>query len=254
MINRLFYCIIYVVINLITETLQYVEIDQSNSNTAAIIVAGGSSQRMKGINKLLYPILDIPVIARTLMAYENCASIGGIYVACRESDIADIQNICDKYGIVKLKAIVKGGDTRAQSVKNAFDAIDPIFSYVAIADGARPLTTPEIIDRVLDEAMRCGAALCAVPVTDTVKVADGNRFIESTPDRSRLWAAQTPQIFNREIYANALSFGGDFTDDCALVEAAGTKVKIVEGSPTNIKITVPTDIIIAEALIKEAEK
>lgn len=241
-------------IDLITETLQYVEIDQSSSNTAAIIVAGGSSQRMKGINKLLCPILDIPVIARTLIAYENCASVGGIYISCREGDIADIQSICDRYGIVKLKAIVKGGDTRAKSVKNAFEAVDPSFSYVAIADGARPLTTPEIIDRVLDEAMRCGAALCAVPVTDTVKMADDTKFIESTPDRSRLWAAQTPQIFDRNIYANALSLGGDYTDDCALVEAAGTKVKIVEGSPTNIKITVPTDIIIAEALIKEAEK
>lgn len=238
---------------MITETLNYFEIDQSVSNTAAIIVAGGSSQRMKGINKLLYPILDIPVIARTLMAYENCASIGGIYIACRESDIADIQRICDQYGIVKLKAIVKGGDTRAQSVKNAFDAVDSCFEYVAIADGARPLTTPDIIDRVLEEAMRCGAALCAIPVTDTIKMADDKGYIDSTPDRSRLWAAQTPQIFAKSIYANALELGGDYTDDCALVEAAGTRVKIVEGAATNIKITVPTDIIIAESLIKEGK-
>ena len=239
---------------MITETLQYVELDQTNFNTAAIIVAGGSSQRMKGINKLLYPILGIPVIGRTLLAYENCTSIGGIYIACRESDIADIQNICDKYCITKLKAIVPGGETRAKSVKNAFDAVDTSFEYVAIADGARPLTTPDIIDRVLEEAMRCGAALCAIPVTDTIKVADDNQFINSTPDRSCLWAAQTPQIFSREIYSKALSLGGDFTDDCALVESAGTKVKIVAGESYNIKITVPTDIIIAEALIKEAEK
>jgi len=239
---------------LITETLSYFELNQNSCNTAAIIVAGGSSQRMRGINKLLYPILDIPVIARTLLAYENCSSVGGIYIACREADIADIQRICDQYGIIKLKAIVQGGDTRAKSVKNAFDAIDSAFDYVAIADGARPLTTPEIIDSVLDEAMRCGAAVCAVPVTDTVKVSDDKGYIESTPDRSRLWAAQTPQIFKRSIYADALKSGGDFTDDCALVESVGVKVKIVEGSPSNIKITVPTDIAIAEALIKEADK
>ncbi len=237
-----------------TETLSYFELSDATATAAAIIVAGGSSQRMKGINKLLHPILGIPVIARTLMAYEGCSSIGGIYIACRKEDMADIQSICDRYGIVKLKAIVEGGATRAQSVKNAFDAVDCNFEQVAIADGARPFTTPLLIDKVLEEAVRCGAALCALPVTDTVKVADEGGFISSTPDRSKLWAAQTPQIFKREIYGAALEKGGDFTDDCALVESVGVKVKIVEGDPSNIKITHPIDIIIAEALIKEAEK
>lgn len=236
---------------MLTQTLSYSELSDAQAGTAAIIVAGGSSQRMKGINKLLCPVLGIPVIARTLMAYEDCDSIGGIYIACRKEDMADIQNICDKYAIIKLKAIVAGGSTRAQSVKNAFDAVDEKYEHIAIADGARPLTTPQIIDRVLDEAMRCGAAACAVPVTDTVKVADDNRYIQSTPDRSRLWAAQTPQIFRRDIYKAALETGGDFTDDCALVESVGVKVKIVEGDPANIKITHPIDIVIAEALLRQ---
>ncbi len=241
------------VMNLKTETLSYFELSDTQATTAAIIVAGGSSQRMKGINKLLHPILGIPVIARTLMAYENCTSIGGIYIACRKEDMSDIQSICDRYGIIKLKAIVEGGATRSQSVKNAFDAVDRNFEQVAIADGARPLITPLLIDKVLEEAMRCGAALCALPVTDTIKIADDDRFICSTPERSKLWAAQTPQIFKRELYAAALEKGGDFTDDCALVESVGAKVKIVEGDPNNIKITHPIDIIIAEALIKEAK-
>ncbi len=238
-----------------TETLTYSVINDSVASTAAVIVAGGSSQRMNGINKLLYPILGIPVIARTLMAYEACPSIGGIYISARECDMADIQSLCDKYCITKLKAITKGGSTRAESVANAVNMIDDGYSFLAIADGARPLITVPLIESVLEEAMRFGAAMCAIPVTDTIKVVNDCGVIVETPDRSRLWAAQTPQIFKRELYMEALKQSdGTHTDDCALVESIGAKIKVVQGSPSNIKITVPSDITIAESLIEENSK
>ncbi len=236
-----------------TETL-YLQQSKSNifANTSAIIVAGGSSSRMGGQNKLLLEILGVPVIARSLMAYQACASVGEIIIAARACDIADFQRICDEYQITKLAAIVEGGATRSQSVRNAVAAASDRYGYLAIADAARPLTTPEIIDRVLEQAMRHKAALCAVPVIDTVKVSDESGFISATPDRSTLYAAQTPQIFEASLYKSALErASGDFTDDCGLVESIGIKVKIAEGDSKNIKITLPSDIAIAEALIME---
>ncbi len=225
------------------------------ANTSAIIVAGGSSSRMGGLNKLMLEIQGIPVIARTLIAYQSCASVGEIVIAARQCDIADFEHICDKYAITKLKAIVEGGATRAMSVANAVNAASERFPYLAIADAARPLTTPELIDRVLEQAMRNKAAICAVPVVDTIKVIDSDGYISATPERSSLYAAQTPQIFESGLYRNAMNeANGDFTDDCALVESCGIKVKIAEGDPKNIKITLPCDIAIAEALLTEGKK
>lgn len=225
------------------------------ANTSAIIVAGGSSSRMGGQNKLLCEILGVPVIARALLAYEGCASVGEIVIAARQCDIADFESICDKYGISKLAAIVEGGATRAQSVRNAVGAASKRFSYLAIADAARPLTTPELIDRVLEQAMRYRAAICAVPVVDTIKIADSDGYIAATPERSALYAAQTPQIFESKLYRDALEQeSGDFTDDCGLVESCGIKVKIAQGDAKNIKITLPSDIAVAEALITEGKQ
>ena len=224
----------------------------SKSETLAIIVAAGSSSRMGGINKLFCDLLGIPVIARTLLAYQRCDSIGGIIIATKDALIPDIQKLCEQFNITKLDAIVKGGATRSESVKNAVDAADAKYKYFAIADGARPLTTADEIEKTLEAAMRFSAAACAVRVSDTIKLCDDSQFILSTPDRSKLWAAQTPQIFCAELYKSALNkFYGEYTDDCAMVEAAGGKVKLVEGSYKNIKITTPADLIIAKAFLEE---
>ena len=236
-----------------TETLEFkTAAADIFANTSAVIVAGGSSSRMGGQNKLLCEILGVPVIARALGAYQQCRSVGEIIIAARQCDIPDFQKICTEYGISKLSAIVEGGCTRSQSVKNAVDAVSGRFGYIAIADAARPLTSPELIDKVLEQAMRHRAAVCAVPVTDTVKIADKDGFVASTPDRSTLFAAQTPQIFDAALYRSALvQCGGDYTDDCGLIEACGVKVKIVEGDPRNIKITVPSDLAVAQAFLTE---
>lgn len=237
---------------MLTEVKQVKSVfDNGFQNTAAIIVAGGSSSRMNGLNKLFCEIRGIPVIARTLIAYQSCGSVGSITVAARECDIPDIQKLCARYEITKLTDIVAGGTTRTQSVRNAVKAAGNAYEYLAIADGARPLIKPDTIDKVIDEAMRCGAAACAVRVTDTIKISDGNGFIESTPARDTLWAAQTPQVFRTDLYTAALASDCEnYTDDCALMEANGTKVKLVEGDYDNIKITTQTDLAIAEALLE----
>ena len=232
-------------------TFEFEAVDMSK-DVCAVIVAGGSSSRMGGLNKLFCDICGIPVIARTLINYNLCSAVGSIVVAARGSDIDEIQKLCETYSIGKLSAIVEGGPTRAQSVANAVAAVPQNTKYIAIADGARPLTSPALIERVVDEAMRFSAAAAAVRVTDTVKVVDESDFITATPERASLRAAQTPQVFERQLYARALAeFGGDCTDDCALVEKTGTRVKLVEGDYSNIKITTPIDLTVARALIEE---
>ena len=221
-------------------------------SVTAIIVAGGSASRMKGIDKLFADLAGKPVLAHALLAYQNCRSINKIIVAARPDVVADVQKLCEQYGISKLAAVVEGGATRSESVKNAVDAVDSDCDYIAIADGARPLTALQDIEATVEAAVRFGAAACAVRVTDTIKVTDSDNFIQSTPDRSSLWAAQTPQIFRTDRYKQALaSHFGEFTDDCAMMEADGVRVKLVEGSYTNIKITTPTDLIVAQAFLTE---
>ena len=218
----------------------------------ALIVAAGHSTRMGGVDKLFATLGDKPVLAHTLLAYQNCAVIDGIVVAAREDAIPDVQKLSDAYGITKLRAIVAGGATRDESVRAAVEAAGTDCRYFAIADGARPLTTAEEIENTLEGAMRWGAAISAVPVTDTIKTVDGQRRITGTPDRSTLWAAQTPQVFPAEAYRQSLSDpDGSYTDDSARMEKMGVSVAVVEGRYDNIKITTPTDLVMAEAIWKE---
>ena len=227
-------------------------LNDSACSITSILVAGGSASRMKGIDKLFADLAGQPVLVHALLAYQGCRSIDKIVVAARPDVVSDVQKLCEQYGISKLSAIVEGGATRSESVKNAVDAVDADCGYIAIADGARPLTSQQDIEATVEAAVRFGAAACAVRVTDTIKVTDTDKFIQSTPDRSALWAAQTPQIFKADRYRQALAAHyGEFTDDCAMMEADGVRVKLVEGSYTNIKITTPTDLVIAQAFLTE---
>ncbi len=222
---------------------------------AAVIVAAGNSTRMaSGISKQLIPLCSVPTIAHTLMAFEKAHSIFEIVVVARESDIKSIEEIARDYNINKLKEIVTGGSLRSDSVKNGVMATSEDIDYVAIHDGARPLILPEAIDRASSSALVHKAVALMVPVTDTIKVVDRKGVIVSTPERKTLRAAQTPQIFEKALYVEALektkNAGVEFTDDCALVEFIGAKVYAVEGDYTNIKLTTPSDIGIAENILK----
>ena len=224
---------------------------------SAVIVAAGSSVRMGGEDKIFLPVSGIPVIARSLLAYENCDDVSEIVVVTKESSIERIKKLAKEYGINKLSAVVSGGGTRAESVRNGVEAVSSKAAFVAIHDGARPLILPEDISRCAHDAFQCGGAILAVPVTDTVKYGRKNGFVEYTPAREKLFAAQTPQIFDLEVYKTAMGRAfrelSDWTDDSRIFENDARKVFLTPGKRYNIKITSPEDILIAEALLKGRE-
>ena len=207
---------------------------------AVLILAGGSSSRMKGIDKQLAEIDGIPVIVRSMLAFENSSDIDQIIVAAGEANIEKIRELSEKYGIKKLTAIVKGGESRSRSAQNAFKAVKTR-GIVLVHDGARPFIDSDTIKRVIAAAREYGAAVPVIPVKDTIKVIK-NGFVESTPDRASLFAAQTPQGFTYEVYEKILLSKKEATDDSGLAEALGIRVKTVEGSEANIKITTREDL------------
>lgn len=226
-------------------------------DTAAVIVAAGSSSRMGGTPKQLMNLAGVPVIMRTALAFERCDRIRDILLVAREEEIPLLQRLCDEYRITKLTDIVPGGATRARSVQNGIARCRDC-AYVAIHDGARPLVSGEVILRTIEGAERVGAAAAAVGLKDTVKQTDKDGFVVETPDRATLRAVQTPQTFRLSDYraaAEALGEGLDaLTDDCAVMEAAGKPVLLVEGDYRNIKITTPEDMTVAEAFLREMEE
>ena len=220
----------------------------------AIVAAAGSSTRMGGeVNKLLLPLEGVPVLARTLTALDLASQVDAIVIAAREEDILPFSDLCRTYGIRKPVKVVRGGDSREESVLRAALEADPRTELLAVQDGARPLVTPAHIDAVAEKAARCNAAAPAIPVTDTIKVvADGT--VRETLDRSTLRAIQTPQIFEADLLKaalqSALEAGAELTDDCSAVERLGKVVYLVEGDEANLKITTPLDMTIAAALLQ----
>ena len=226
---------------------------------SAVIVAAGGSVRM-GIadSKQFIPLLSHPAIEYTWKAFQKCHLIKEIVIVCREQDNDRINKIIELNGFDKVSRLVKGGDSRADSVRNGISACSESAGYYAIHDGARPLITVEEIERVVEAAFDTGAATLGTSVKDTIKVVDGFNNIESTPIRSQLRAVQTPQVFERDLYRFALETAGDnlinFTDDCSLIENMGGEVLVVKGSEENIKLTTPIDIVIAESILKSRQQ
>lgn len=224
---------------------------------AALVAAAGSSSRMGGINKLLEPLDGIPVLVRTLTALERAQRVDSIVIATREEDLITVSQLCKTYGITKCKKVIRGGEDREHSVLLAALEADPDTELLAVQDGARPLVSPDLIDRVIEAAQRCGAAAPAVPVKDTVKTVREDGAVEETLERSRLRAVQTPQVFEASLLKAALQAaleeGAVLTDDCSAVERLGKVVYLIEGEETNLKITTPTDLILAEALLAAEE-
>ena len=232
-------------------------VDAKRPRCAALVAAAGSSTRMGGVNKLLEPLDGIPVLARTLEALQRAELVDEIVVATREADLMVIAELCHTYGITKCKKVIRGGESRAHSVMLAAMEADKSMELLAVQDGARPLVTPVLIDDVIRQARRCGAAAPAVPVKDTIKVAGENGAVLQTLDRSALRAVQTPQVFTADILKAALQSvleqGIDVTDDCGAVERLGKTVYLVDGDESNLKITTPGDIVLAEAILHTRE-
>lgn len=223
---------------------------------AAIIAAAGSSVRYGGENKLMQELGGMPVLARTLLAVDRAGSIDEIVIAAREDELLPYAQLCKTFGIQKPVRVVPGGATRTESVLRAALEASEGATLLAVQDGARPLVTSALIDDAVAAAQRYHAAAPAVPVTDTIKVAhDG--IVESTPERSTLFAVQTPQVFDAELLKaalqDALRADAALTDDCSAVERFGKEVHLTAGDWENIKITTPLDLTIAEAILQRRE-
>ena len=221
-----------------------------------IVAAAGSSSRMGGENKLMAPIDGVPVLARTLQAINEAELVDEIVIAAREEDLIAIGDLCKIYGVTKPAKIVRGGESRLESVYLASLECRREAAFLAVHDGARPMVTPELIDRTIALAHRTNAAAPAVPVKDTIKIVQDGR-VTGTPDRDSLRAIQTPQVFDAALLRAALesarTTGEVLTDDCSAVERLGKEIYLTDGSYENIKITTPEDLALAAELLHQRE-
>jgi 2-C-methyl-D-erythritol 4-phosphate cytidylyltransferase len=226
----------------------------SKSKISAIIVAAGESRRMNGVDKLLAPLAGKPVLAWSIEAFQNNPVIDRIILVNNQKNLEQVQCLKVEKQWSKVAEVCLGGERRQDSVAAGLKLVSDC-EWVIIHDGARPLVTQELIERGLEAARETGAAIAAVPVTDTIKLAGNDQFVIGTPPRSNLWAVQTPQIFRFSIIKDAYQQArGDVTDDASLVEQIGNKVKLYMGSYNNIKITTPHDLAVAQLYLKENAK
>ncbi len=231
-------------------------VTESKGSVPVIVVAAGTSSRMQGTNKQLAEIGSVPVIIRTLKAFENCDQISNIILVVRTEDLFRIQMLCEKYMITKLSDIVCGGDSRQESVLKGFARISESCEKVLIHDGARPFVTGDIICSVIKALDKYSAAACGVKVKDTIKQVDAKGSVLKTAARENLVAVQTPQGVRAADYLKATENAdlSAFTDDTSVMEAAGFEVLVTEGSYRNIKITTKEDLIMAQAFLSEEEE
>ncbi|MBO1048865.1 MAG: 2-C-methyl-D-erythritol 4-phosphate cytidylyltransferase [Dolichospermum sp. UKL201] len=219
-----------------------------------LIPAAGSGKRMGADrNKLLLQVRSKPLIAWTLLAAEAASSISWIGIVSQPPDWDDFKSIIADLKLKKTIVFIPGGSTRQESVYNGLQALPTNAGQVLIHDGARCLATPDLFNACSEAILHCSGLIAAVPVKDTIKVVDDNDIIKSTPERKQLWAAQTPQGFDvkllKQCHAEGVRQGWEVTDDAALFEKCGIEVRIVPGEETNLKITTPQDLAIAEFIL-----
>jgi 2-C-methyl-D-erythritol 4-phosphate cytidylyltransferase len=224
------------------------------TKNAAIIAAAGDSQRMGGIDKMFAPLGGRPALARVIDTFQKCKLIDQIIIVMNSKNIELCRRLVATEAWSKVKDVCLGGKQRQDSVAEGLKRLK-YGEWVVIHDGARPLVTIDLIERGLEAAKETGAAVAAVLVTDTIKVAGVGDIVRQTLPRQNLRAVQTPQVFRIDVIQNTYRHVfGDVTDDASLVEKAGYKVKLYAGSYDNIKITTPDDLAMAEALWKKHER
>ena len=214
----------------------------------AVIVAAGKGERMGEVDKLFALLGGKPLLARTTLPFQKCRLIEQIVVVVSGEKEEMCRRLVAGGEWSKVSNVCLGGRRRQDSVAAGLKHLNNC-RWVVIHDGARPLVTVDLIERGLEAAQETGAAVAAVPVTDTIKVAGDDRIVHQTPPRQNLWAVQTPQVFRIDIITEAYQKAiGDVTDDASLEEQLGHPVKLYMGSYDNIKITTPEDLALAEAL------
>jgi 2-C-methyl-D-erythritol 4-phosphate cytidylyltransferase len=221
-----------------------------------LIPAAGMGRRMgSDRNKLLLTLLGKPLIAWTLLAANASTKIVWLGIIGQPEDFLDFKDIIADLKLNKPIELIQGGTTRQESVYNGLQALPPEAERVLIHDGARCLATPQLFDRCAETLETANSIIAAIPVKDTIKIVDSNKIIRDTPDRSNLWAAQTPQGFQvsllKECHEKGKQLGWEVTDDAALLEKCQQNVLIVEGEETNLKVTTPVDLTIAEFILHQ---
>ena len=221
-----------------------------------LIPAAGMGRRMGSErNKLLLTLLGKPLLAWTLLAAEEARDISWIGIMGQIADQPDFKAILAELSLSKPVQLILGGETRQESVYNGLQALPAATERVLIHDGARCLATPQLLLRCAAALLDCPGLIAAVPVKDTIKVVNETGIIQDTPDRRQLWAAQTPQGFEvqllKQCHNQGRDSGWEVTDDAALFERCGLPVRIVEGEETNLKVTTPVDLAIAEFILRQ---
>lgn len=232
--------------------LEFSAVKTETQGIPVVIVAAGNSSRMMGIDKQFATLLGIPLLARTLMAFEKSQYVSSIVVVTQEEKIADIKRLAEKYMISKLYAIAQGGDCRETSVANGLKSLPENTAKALVHDGARPLVSQEIIKNTVEALKTNDCVACGVKVKDTIKKVGPDGFCTQTVERDNLISIQTPQGVNVEKFLDVAKQTNldRFTDDTSVMEFAGVKTKLVDGDYKNIKVTTPEDITLATAYLE----
>ena len=227
---------------------------EETPHCSAVIVAAGSSQRM-GSDKLLHNLGIMPVLARTLLAFQDCDLVDEIVVVTRMEKIMEVAGLCKKYRIEKASKVISGGATRMESALAGVSEVKSRAKLIAIHDGARPLVSVELIERTIRAAAQYKAAVPAVKSVDSLKLVDGKDTVTGSVDREQVLRVQTPQVFEADLIKGALSYAVEkklpLTDDCSAAELMGIKAHVVPGEEDNIKLTTPRDMLFAAAILKD---
>lgn len=226
---------------------------EQRNTCSAVIVAAGSAQRM-GADKVMLELGCMPVLARTLLAFQNCDAIDEIIVVTRMEKVEEVASLCKKYGVTKAGKVIRGGKTRMESALAGVSEVRSNAKLIAIHDGARPFVTDEVIRRTVDAAAAYMSAVPVIRSTDTLKTIDEDGLIIGSVDREHTVRVQTPQVFNADLIKGALtkavSDGLTLTDDCSAIEIMGIKTHTVDGDEDNIKLTTPRDLQLGELILK----
>ena len=220
----------------------------------AIIVAAGKSERMgPNLDKAFLSLGSRPVVAWSLLAFENCTDIDQIILIVRKDQLVAAKSVAQLYGISKLRAVIPGGSRRQDSVQNGLKEMDPDTRIVVVHDGARPCVKPELISNVIKSAKRNGCGVAATQIWDTIKYAERGMTVDHTVDRTKLWAVQTPQAFNASLllraYKEVEAKKVVVTDEAGAVELLGEPVRLVEWKNPNLKITTAEDLAVASVMM-----
>ena len=225
---------------------------QTNQLTSAIIVAAGSSRRM-GFDKLFADLAGKPVLFHSMEAFEQCPDVAEIIVVTKEDRIPELLKRVKSARLKKVNHVITGGLERHLSVWEGLQAASSKSKLIAIHDGARPLTTPQLIHDCVELAAKVGAACCAALVPDTVKRASDEQEVTESVERAGLWAMQTPQVFTSALilqaYAHLMTRGESVTDEVSAVQRLGKKVALLKNDDWNFKITIPRDLQLAEQVM-----